>query len=229
MNPTPMHPSTPRRAARAAAALTLLPGLAVAAAAPALAHDELLKAVPADGAALAEAPDAVSLTFSGDLISGQGIQSIVRVTDAAGNQWQKGDVQVSGPTLTAPLCPDLAQGEYTAAYRVVYSDGHSEEQSLDFSVTDPSAPAAGTAPSGCGVAAAGTASSTAAPASSAEQTGAEQPGAASTPAAASSIPVESGASAGVPATLWMLGAAGAAVIAVGLAVMGRKARALGRD
>ena len=54
---------------------------------------------------------------------------------------------------SAPLCADLPRGEYDVAYRVVYSDGHSEERSLEFTVEDPQAPAPGTAPSGCGVAA----------------------------------------------------------------------------
>lgn len=229
IHPDPQHPVTGRvpapaprgRLRTAAAACTL--AVVIGAAAPAAAHDELLEAVPADGATLTEAPEAVSLTFSGELIDGQGIQNLVQVTDAAGHQWQDGAAAVDGPTLTAPLCADLPRGEYDVAYRVVYSDGHSEERSLDFTVEDPQAPAEGTAPSGCGVAAAG--ASSAAPATAQASDAAAPAGDASSDAEPAA-PAEDASDPAVPGWVWAAGLAGLAVIGVGFAVLSRKARDL---
>ena len=138
------HQTTPvRRAARAAVGLTLLPALVVAGAAPAAAHDELIRTAPAVGETATTAPSEVSLTFSGELIDGEGIQNLLQVRDADGNQWQSAAGTVDGPTFSAPLCEGLPNGDYEVAYRVVYSDGHSEERSFDFAVDDPAAPAAG--------------------------------------------------------------------------------------
>ncbi|GGK46316.1 copper resistance protein CopC [Micrococcus flavus] len=220
-----MHHQSPLHATLAACAATA--AIAVAAAGPAAAHDELIEAVPADGATLTEAPEAVTLTFSGELIDGQGIQNLVQVTDAAGHQWQDGAATVDGPTLTAPLCADLPRGEYDVAYRIVYSDGHSEERALDFTVEDPQAPAPGTAPSGCGMAAAGaavdpaSAESTPAGASTADDADADP-----APSEGGSQEVTDTTGPAVPGWVWVAGLAGLAVIGVGFAVLGRKARAL---
>ena len=138
------HQTTPvRRAARAAAGLALLPALVVAGAAPAAAHDELIRTAPAVDETVTTAPSEVSLTFSGELIDGEGIQNLLQVRDADGNQWQSAAGTVDGSTFSAPLCEGLPNGDYEVAYRVVYSDGHSEERSFDFAVDDPAAPAAG--------------------------------------------------------------------------------------
>lgn len=212
-------PAPRGRLRTAAAACTL--AVVMGTAAPAAAHDELIEAVPADGATLTEAPEAVSLTFSGELIDGQGIQNLVQVTDAAGHQWQDGAATVDGPTLTAPLCAGLPRGEYDVAYRVVYSDGHSEERSLDFAVEDPQAPAEGTVPSGCGVAAAGASSD--APATS---EGAAPAADASADGDTAPAPAEDASGPAVPGWVWAAGLAGLAMIGVGFAVLGRKARAL---
>ena len=124
---------------RAAAGLALLPALVVAGAAPAAAHDELIRTAPAVGETATTAPSEVSLTFSGELIDGEGIQNLLQVRDADGNQWQSAAGTVDGPTFSAPLCEGLPNGDYEVAYRVVYSDGHSEERSFDFAVDDPAA------------------------------------------------------------------------------------------
>ncbi|QCU77249.1 copper resistance protein CopC [Citricoccus sp. SGAir0253] len=119
-------------------------------AAPALAHDQLVSTTPASGSTVEAAPSTVSLAFSNDLITGQGIQNLVTVTDEDGNQWQDGDARVTGPELSAALCEGLPNGEFRVAYRVVYSDGHSEAQQYAFTVDDPGAPDAA-APQDCGV------------------------------------------------------------------------------
>ena len=139
-----------RRLAGAAVAGLLALGGTTVLAAPALAHDQLLSTSPEDGATVSAAPSEVTLSFSGNLITGQGIQNVLTVTDEAGHQWQDGRAQVSGPELTAPLCEGLPNGDYDVAYRVVYSDGHSEAKEYSFTLEDPQAPEAG-APQDCGV------------------------------------------------------------------------------
>jgi copper resistance protein C len=149
------HPAGPRRSrgrglGGAAAAALLALAAATATAAPALAHDQLLSTAPAADSTVATAPDELSLTFSGNLITGQGIQNVVTVTDEAGHQWQDGDAQVAGPELTSALCEGLPNGDYDVSYRVVYSDGHSEAKQYGFTVDDPAAPDTAV-PQGCGV------------------------------------------------------------------------------
>lgn len=224
----------PRPALRAAAGLALLPALALAGATPAAAHDELVKAVPAQGASATDAPSEVSLTFSGDLIDGQGIKNLAQVRDAHGSQWQAGPGTVDGPTLSVPLCEGLPNGAYDVAYRVVYSDGHSEEQTYAFTVEDPAAPAEGTAPEGCGVAAAGTSTpastSPAAGESSAPSESTTAGSTASDPAASSAAAANAPASAedeGLPGWVWPLGIGGLLVLGLGALALHRKASALG--
>lgn len=219
------HQTTPvRRAARAAVGLTLLPALVVAGAAPAAAHDELIRTAPAVGETATTAPSEVSLTFSGELIDGEGIQNLVQVRDADGNQWQSAAGTVDGSTFSAPLCEGLPNGDYEVAYRVVYSDGHSEERSFDFAVDDPAAPAAGTAPQGCGTAVAG-ASTAASPEATAGQGDAAS--AEATAQADGSDAAQPADSDALPAWVWVAGIAGLAVLVVAFLLMGRRARALG--
>lgn len=157
-------------------------------AAPAIAHDQLLSAEPAGSATLEAAPTELSLTFSGNLITGQGIQNLVQVTDAEGNQWQDGDVDVTGPELTVALCEGMPNGDYDVAYRVVYSDGHSEEKEYSFAVADPQGPDAGAPAEGCGVAVAGTgggSDAVASPTATGDDTSATPPDAPSNGATAS--------------------------------------------
>ncbi|GAA4774529.1 copper resistance CopC family protein [Citricoccus nitrophenolicus] len=133
-----------------AAALTAAGLLTLATAAPAAAHDQLLSATPEAGTAAIEAPSQLNLTFSGNLITGEGITNAATVTDENGHQWQDGESAVSGPELSAELCEGMPNGEYQVSYRVVYSDGHSEEKSYDFTLEDPSAPEQAV-PEDCGV------------------------------------------------------------------------------
>lgn len=159
-DPTPSTHSTTRPAGRrralrrglggiSAAAVLALSGATVTAA-PALAHDQLLSTTPEAGATVTAAPAELSLTFSGNLITGQGIRNLVTVTDEAGHQWQDGAAQVSGPELTSALCEGMPNGDYDIAYRVVYSDGHSEAKQYGFTLEDPEAPDTAT-PQDCGV------------------------------------------------------------------------------
>lgn len=153
------HPQNPRSTSIAparrvpwagAAALSAAALLTLATAGPAAAHDQLLSADPEAGTAVIETPSELSLTFSGNLITGEGISNVATVTDENGHQWQDGEAEVSGPELSTALCEGMPNGDYAVNYRVVYSDGHSEEKSYEFALEDPSAPEQGV-PEDCGV------------------------------------------------------------------------------
>ncbi|MFC7403383.1 copper resistance protein CopC [Citricoccus sp. GCM10030269] len=137
-------------AAAASAVVAACAVVALATASPAAAHDELLSTSPEAGTTVLTAPTEVTLAFSGDPITGQGVQNLITVTDDEGHQWQDGDAQVSGAELSADLCEGLHNGEYEVEYRVVYSDGHSDEKSYEFTLDDPDAPDAAV-PEDCGV------------------------------------------------------------------------------
>lgn len=230
------HHPHPRRLLAAAAATGLLAS-GLWAAAPALAHDQLLSAEPGDGATLQTAPEELLLSFSGNLITGQGIQNLVQVRDQDGHQWQDGAATVTGPTLSAALCDGMPNGDYDVSYRVVYSDGHSEEKQYTFTVQDPNGPDTGAPADGCGVLAAGASPSspagteptqdqgtTTAP-SGAESTA---PGAGETaPAEDTVVEDSSQESAPLPAWVWAVGFGGVAVVVLGLVVAARKAKSLG--
>ncbi|MUL43959.1 copper resistance protein CopC [Streptomonospora sp. PA3] len=130
-----------RRAARrpgvAAAALLGSLALATATAPAALAHDTLIDSSPQDGAELDTAPDEVVLTFSNDI--GQGGNAIV-VTGPEGETHEEGPVEIDGPEAAVGLKELPAAGEYTVAYRVVSSDGHTLEDEIAFSVTEAAVP-----------------------------------------------------------------------------------------
>ena len=107
-------------AAVAAAALVLAP---VALASPASAHDELVSTDPADGASLEEAPAAVTLTFS---------EEVVKLAD--------GPLVVDGAVITRAITPPTVAGEVRVSYRVVSSDGHPVTGKLTFTVASVPSP-----------------------------------------------------------------------------------------
>lgn len=119
----------------AGAALTLG---AIGLATPAAAHDVLISSDPADGAEV-EAPSALILTFSANLLE---VNPIMQITGPDGAEDQVGsEPVVSGPELRVDLPPDLAPGTYNVVWRVVSSDGHpiSGEQSFT-NTAQPAAP-----------------------------------------------------------------------------------------
>lgn len=120
--------------AAAGAALSGVLAGAIAFAAPAWAHDTLIASTPEAGEVLEESPEEILLEFSGSgLTSSDSIPNTIWVTDADGEHWE-GDTEVEGSTMSTDLEDDLPDGEYEVLYRVVYSDGHSEEQSFGFEV-----------------------------------------------------------------------------------------------
>lgn len=130
---TPTRSVRPRRARRALAAAAALMGaafLALASVSPASAHDELLGSSPAAGEVFEAAPEAVELTFSNDVIE---VGTVIEVVDHHGEPIETGATVVLGPDVTAELPADLS-GEYQVRWRVVSSDGHPIEGTIDFGV-----------------------------------------------------------------------------------------------
>jgi methionine-rich copper-binding protein CopC len=110
-------------------ALALLP-------ASAQGHAVLVKAVPAQRAALTESPPRVELWFNERL---EPAYSRAQVTNEAGHQIDLRDVTVSkedAKRLSLSL-PPLGPGRYTVRFRVLSVDGHVVESSLMFTVKGP--------------------------------------------------------------------------------------------
>jgi copper resistance protein C len=116
-------------------------------AAPAYAHTRLLGSDPADGAALATAPQQISLTFNEELPAEF---STITVIGPDGTDWHTGPVTANGTTISTALRPLGPAGQYQIGYRVVSDDGHPVTGSVAFTLTAPgpgaAAPAAPQAP-----------------------------------------------------------------------------------
>lgn len=114
------------------AALSAAPaaGLSLVAVPAAVAHDQLVASTPADGGTVSTPLTSVELVFS-NAIPGEFVQ--VAVTDAAGTAYQDGAPQTVGDTVTQAV-QQLPDGAYTIAYRVVSSDGHPIDGTVEFTV-----------------------------------------------------------------------------------------------
>lgn len=111
--------------ALAAVLAALVPG------APAWAHNSLVEAVPAKNATLTEAPATVKLSFLQKL--DPEFTTIV-VSDAAQQKVPADPPKVANKTGTLTLTAPLANGDYTVAYQVVSTDGHTVKGSYKFTV-----------------------------------------------------------------------------------------------
>lgn len=100
------------------------------------AHDELLSSTPVDGQSVESSPQTVELEFAGAVQAlGGGTAVVVSEAGAAGAAVvSTGDVEVDGSFVRQALEPDLPDGEYVVAYRVISSDGHEVEGSTRFFV-----------------------------------------------------------------------------------------------
>lgn len=139
MTRTPV--ARPAGAARIVAT-TLLAGLVVlvallAPATPAAAHNQLVESDPAPKARLTTPPEAVTLVF---LQSLDPEHTTVVVTDADESQVEAGEPVIDGGEVSVDLPPDLPDGEYTVAYRVLSNDGHPVQGSYTFTVATGRAP-----------------------------------------------------------------------------------------
>ena len=117
---------------------------------PALGHDVLVAAEPADGAVLETAPREVVLRYSNDVLE-MSPAMIVRTAD--GRTVADGTPSVDGRTVTLALPQALGDGTYEVEWSVVSSDGHRIQGEHAFEVAATGAPRTGT---GTGQAAAGT-------------------------------------------------------------------------
>ena len=137
-------------AALAAALLTALMLLLPLTAASA--HDELVASDPAAGATVDALPEAITLTYSAELLS-SGSSTVVEVVAADGTSLAAGAPSVVGAVVTQPLT-GTANGAVTVTWRVVSSDGHPISGEFAFDVvgaapteTPTAAPTAVPAPS----------------------------------------------------------------------------------
>ena len=111
----------PGHAASSAALLLLTTAIAVAGAAPALAHTSLSASVPAAGATVTTDVDAVRLVFSQPVSPRE---ATVVVSSADGVDLADGPAQVSGATVVQPVDRLVGAGGYRLSYRVLADDGH---------------------------------------------------------------------------------------------------------
>ncbi|MET0953299.1 MAG: copper resistance CopC family protein [Aeromicrobium sp.] len=98
--------------------------------APAGAHAALVGSDPEDGATLATAPRAVTLTFSENVGNGQLV-----ATAPDGSTVDVSGARASDRTLTATLDDVDQRGTFTLAYRVLSADGHPVSGTIRYDVT----------------------------------------------------------------------------------------------
>ena len=135
----PGRPGAPARRGigrRSLALLALLAGwavVAVAGAAPALAHAVVVGTDPADGSRLDQAPARVTVTFSESVSVEAGF---LKVVDGGGGQVSEGEPTATGPDVSVPLRPGLGDGSYLVSYRIVSPDSHPIGGAFSFVVGD---------------------------------------------------------------------------------------------
>lgn len=133
---------------RLAASLAVSALALVGLAAPASAHNALRTTDPADGSTVATVPEAVTLTFDGEVVA---LGSVVEVVNPAGDVVSDGEPDVSGAEVTQALAGYLLPGDYIVTWRVTSGDGHPIAGSFTFTAesgrdettetTEPSQPA----------------------------------------------------------------------------------------
>ena len=120
--------------------IALVAAAAAALALPAVAHAHasLVRSVPADGAALSQAPARVLLVFDDPVEVGDGNAAV----DADGKSALRGKAVASGKQLVLPLRRNLKSGDYTVRWSVISDDGHRIQGIVAFSVGTGKAPGA---------------------------------------------------------------------------------------
>ncbi|WP_195896445.1 copper resistance CopC family protein [Nonomuraea cypriaca] len=174
--------------------------------APAFAHAGLKSSDPKDGSTVKELISSIELVFTEDI---NARYTTVVVTGPGGAKVADGKPQVKGDTVTQELKPDLADGRYAIAFRVISADGHPVAEELHFTLKVPAPEATPTAENTAGASASPEQSMATPLPSSADPVSA-------TPAAASST---SDGGAAMPTVLLVVGAlvlvAGVAVFVAG--------------
>lgn len=123
---------------------------------PASAHDGLVESNPAADSTVETLPETLTLTFSAEVIDGEGA-TVVAVTDAAGQSVTDGPAAVDGAVVTQPLVAQADAGVYKVEWKIVSSDGHATSEAFEFTVSTSTLPTPEPSPSA-------TADETAAPA-----------------------------------------------------------------
>jgi methionine-rich copper-binding protein CopC len=169
---------------------------------PAAAHDELVRTVPAENAAVTTPPTTVQVVF-GEPAKATG--SAVAVLGPNGASVNAGALTVTDATVSQPVKITVA-GKYTVNWRVVSADGHAVTGTFAFTVTAVPAPpaSASAAPS-----ASPSAASSASPSDSAAATSA-----AATPSTSAAASSNSGS-----AALWWVGGIVLLALVVGAVVV----------
>ncbi|SKC70973.1 copper resistance CopC family protein [Krasilnikoviella flava] len=118
---------------------------AVAAAAPASAHNVVVGTVPGTGSTVTEAPETVDVTFDDVVLdlAAEGSSTVVTVTDVDGTDHATGCPSTQDRTVSVPVTLGAA-GEYTVDWRIVSADGHPTSGEFSFTY-DPPAGSASTA------------------------------------------------------------------------------------
>lgn len=125
--------------------LLLIASVTLFAAAPALAHTELVSKTPEEGAALKQAPRQVQLSFAGPV---EAEFSPLEIYDAQDRRVDMDNARLNPgdtATLTVGLKDDLPAGSYTVEYRFTGEDGHTITGSYEFAVSKQRAPEESTA------------------------------------------------------------------------------------
>ena len=106
----------------------------------AFAHAILVSSSPAYGDVLTHAPGEIRLTFNDSVRPARGNEA---VSNATGRSVLAGPARIDARdprVLVLPLVKGLGRGDYTARWRIVSEDGHTEEGLLAFAVGSGSAP-----------------------------------------------------------------------------------------
>ncbi|MGH2991367.1 MAG: copper resistance CopC/CopD family protein [Solirubrobacterales bacterium] len=111
--------------------------LVLALPASAQAHAVLERTVPERGAGLERQPGSVGFYFSEPVEASFGA---VRVFDSQGDQVESGEIfrpRARSDAVAVRLDPDLADGTYTATYRVISADSHPVSGGFVFTIGEP--------------------------------------------------------------------------------------------
>jgi copper transport protein len=120
-----------------AAALVLSLLILLAAGAPVWAHASLVKAEPAAGAVVRDAPPTLTLTFNEPVSP-----LVMRLITPAGEPIALGEVTAENAIVIIAVPAALGRGTHALSWRVISADGHPVAGALMFSIGAPSAPPA---------------------------------------------------------------------------------------